>query len=409
MSHVVGAGSTEMDMDLPTSAQSSRAVISPLPSQQIASGATYKYSLLWSSGGGYLTGVHQYLSASSAMSAEGTFDFTSPTAVNDPLLALMGSFVNQNQTTSRCFRAMNFTNLLQAGGEIIMGTCPNSTFVAGLTWNQLRNYIDVKAVNMPLAQDVCMPWLPTCNKDNDVQSPTTSVMTDNNHSSLFIAVRYPVGSTAGIDVEIYSNYTDTVLPNYQGIFSAKVQPICQTALDSAQRLLGMTNKAAFDIMNTADVHGAFIKAAASLGKRVLNYAGGKLASFIAAGSGLTASPFKDLRIHQLMHIISSADADFEALLRAFLKERVLPDHMKSLVYELFRYRVQIVAPDGILITHPVHPDYAYQPPQPKNRFERALQIELDEETKCESPPISVSSHNTSFGGLRSKSSGATQR
>jgi len=303
MPQTVGPGNTETDMDLPVAPMSS---INKIPMNFIyfASAPAYFYSLYFFFGAGFWTG--KIYSAATMTSADGTFSTFNLS--NDNLLALVNSYVNSVQTNAMCIRVMNATPLLTTGGEIIMGTVPSPIAANGVTWSQLYNYVNTQQVDLPMAEDVCMPWAKICPSDASVNVPSASATTSPNVSVQFVAVRCPVGDVSTpplMDLENYNNYTVTPLPNYQKIFQAKVQPVSEEALMASKRKIGLTNQAAARIMPTSSVASAFDASARALGANVAKYVGKKLPGWIDSAISWVSGLFGDFELHKLSHLLTS--------------------------------------------------------------------------------------------------------
>lgn len=280
---IVGPGSTENLLSVPTCPMPSM-VRSQVQFHTVASPAAgnFYYSLDYFISAGFWRG-NRVSATAITESTLGNGVFTTYTQSDDPLYAIASSFVDDVQTNARCLRVMSPNALLYAGAEILFGTIPITTFTNNIDWRTLSSYKDVKQVVLPMAQDVCYPWLPSQDQDFGVTSVSATISVPNTNESIsvvFVAVRYPYSSTAptpAMDIECYSNYTVTIEPNYQGIVPVKVQPIDEVEFDRAKRLIGLTNISALDVENTANIDQCFSQAAQILGKRVSAYVG-KLAN-----------------------------------------------------------------------------------------------------------------------------------
>jgi len=275
---------------------------------------------------------------------------------------------------------MNASNLLNIGGEIIMGTIPSSLYAVNVTWATLASYVDVKQVDLPEAQDVCFPWLPQCANDDQATATGTPAAASANTSLLFVAVRIPWSSTftPAMDLEVYCNFTCTPLPAYQKFLNAKVAPVDEQAYAAARRILGITGQSAMCIHPTASVPEMFAKAARSLGPAVAAYCGKRTSKFSESMTSMVGNLFGDIRIHKQMLLLCS-DPDFPSLLRGMRANKILPERLIQLLEELQLYNVNFTN-DAVLVRRHGSDDHLVQRSTISGPFGEKTQI------RCSSAP-----------------------
>jgi len=374
MPQTVGPGDTSVDMDMPVAPMSSINKIN-MSFIGLTGGGAYWYSFYFFYGSGYLIGKTV---VATTMTTEGTV--ATLAVSNDNLYSLINTFVNSVQTNAMCVRIMNATPLLTSGGEIIMGTIPSSLMIAGqITWTLLYNYINTQQMDLPMAEDVCMPWMKICPNDSQSSPVGNGAQTSSNSSVQFVAVRC-VGPTATaaapvMDLENYNNYTITPLPNYQKIFQAKVQPISEDALMVAKRKIGLSNKASSVIMPTSAVASAFTESAKALGANVVKYVGKKLPGWIDSAVSWVSGLFGDFELHKLSHLLTCPNPATIARINELEKTGVFPEHFASALRNLFAYRLQF-NDTALQIENPMFDTHIAQMVTEKGLFSSATALKV---------------------------------
>jgi len=253
---------------------------------------------------------------------------------------------------------MNASSLYNIGGEVLMGTIPSS-LLSGLTWATLLNYIDVKQVDLPMAQDICFPWMKSCISDTTQTSPASTPGMATSTSVCFVAVRVPYSSTftPALDYENYNNYSVTPLPNYEKVINAKVQPIDDQAYIAAKRIIGLTGKSAMCIEPTSAVGSAFSAAAQLLGKHVAAYVGKKMPSWINSASSFLDGLFSTQRVRTLalMSDCSDKTRDLDSI-QKLIDTHILPEHYGRLLIELLQYQIRFTD-SAIEVVHLKFPNH----------------------------------------------------
>jgi hypothetical protein len=393
MTGVVGSGGPAEFTDVPVVSMSSmyRRVLPFITVAAPVAGTDYYYAYFMAIGGGGWTNVFK---VAATMASDGVF--TTGATANDELVALASSWVMRTQTNGRCIRVTNSQPLLGNGGICIMGSVPSSVVADGFTWSTLYNYADVKQVNMPMAQDFCMPWVKMCPGDNDTSTPTTTIsFGSGTYTSVeFVAVRVPYSTSAGfvpmMEIECYSNYTVSVLPSYERVVPVKIAPIDDEAYIKAKRAIGIAGKAAADIMNTPAVQSAFWDAAASLGKNVLDWVGKHKTKFFESMGGAMGMLGTE-RMHQFLTHLDGSACWLETL-RELGSKKILPPDLLSLLDRLFQYRISVALADedhgdAIQVVCPDGRRYVSEKSEIKSAFDFKVSIDSgfvddDDEKSC---------------------------
>jgi len=357
---VVGTGGSQVDLDVPIVPLSSmnRGDLTFFTVASPAAGTNYYYAFLafWGMGAWQGKIVQGATSAS-----EGVFSTYSYS--NDNLYAPAASLINTVQTNAMCIRLMNSSNLLNVGGEILMGTIPSNLLTSTLSWSTLQDYVDVKQVDLPLAQDVCFPWMASCPSDNSSFAPSSVAPVAGAGSAfdsiLFCAVKIPYSTTwsPSMSYENYNNYTCTPTAVYQKVLNSKVQPVSEDALIAAKRVIGSTGRSAASIEPTGSVAAAFGAAAKLLGPAIAAYVGKKMPMWMDAAATFVGGLFTTHRLHSIALALDSSDKKTDLSVLDDLQLRgIAPAHFCDLLRELLSYRVQFT-PNALMVKSPRFPDH----------------------------------------------------
>jgi hypothetical protein len=404
MGGAVGPSSGENFLDLPVAPMQSmnRGHFTMITSTETV---PYIYSFLWCVPAWnaklyYATGL---TSGTNTISAYGT-------AV-DNLYPLASSFVQSVITTGMCLRILNQTPLITAGGEVIAGTVPALLIGDGVSYDTLYNYMQTRQANFPLAQDKCIPWLPSSPNDTQPVDPSSAGL-NNATSALFVALKMPVPasgqSSPQVDYENYNSYTVTPLPNFEGVIPAKVQPVDESEFRHAKEILGIQGQNSLPLVDTSQVSSLFMRAAEKLGPAILKYVtgkAGKLSNFISGGISAVSGMFS----HPHFRTLACLDKNMPKFVKLALDQGWLPSDYAQLLLKLCEYEVEVdCGRKAIQIKHPSYgaPFVAYENtvdgpfrlPRRVVSHRRNFMDDVSEcdDFKCPSPTLSVNRRTSSL-------------